>query len=68
MKTVKSLVESGLLRKGISETIKNEVKWEKGRFLPVLLGTLPASVLWSALTWKEVIRAGEGVIRAVRNF
>ena len=68
MKTVKSLVESGLLRKGISETIKNEVKGEKGRFLPMLLGTLPASILGSALTGKEVIRAGEGVIRAVRNF
>ena len=45
MKIVKSLEESGLLIKGISETIKNEVKEQKSRFLPMLLGTLAASIL-----------------------
>ena len=39
MKIVKSLEESGLLVKGISETIKNEAKEQKGGFLPILLGT-----------------------------
>ena len=43
MKIVKSLKESGLLIQGISETIKNEAKEQKGRFLPMLLGTLAAS-------------------------
>ena len=39
MKTVKSLEESGLLIKGISETIKNEAKEQKGGFIGMLLGT-----------------------------
>ena len=32
-KIVKSLEESGLLIKGISETIQNDVKEQNGRFL-----------------------------------
>ena len=59
MKIVKSLDESGLLVKRISETIKNETKEQKVGFLPMLLGTLVASVLRSALTGKGVIRRGE---------
>ena len=45
MKIVKSLEESGLLIKGITETIKNEAKDKKGGFLLMLLGTLAASIL-----------------------
>ena len=63
-KIVKSLEESGLLLKGISEIIKNETKEQKGGFLPMLLGTLAASVLGSALTGRGVIRTGEGTIKA----
>ena len=59
MKIVKSFDESGLLVKRISETIKNETKEQKGGFLPMLLGTLVASVLRSALTGKGVLRRGE---------
>ena len=33
MKTVKSLEESGLLIKGVSETVKNEAKEQRGGFL-----------------------------------
>ena len=40
MKTVKSLEESGLLIKGVSETIKNEAREQKRGFLSMLLGTL----------------------------
>ena len=40
MKIVKSLEESGLLIKGISQTIKYEAKERKGEFLSMLLGTL----------------------------
>ena len=40
MKIVKPLKESGLLIKGITETIKNEAKEQKGGFLGMLLGTL----------------------------
>ena len=50
MKIVKSLEESGLLIKGISETIKNETKEQKGGFHSVLLGTLSASILGNGLT------------------
>ena len=64
MKTVKSRERSGLLTKEISETIKNEAKQQKGRFLPMLLGTLAARILGTALSGRGVIRAGEEAIRA----
>ena len=67
MKIVKSLEKSGLLIKGISETIKNEAKEQKGEFLGMLLGTLTASMLRSALTGRGVIKAGEATIRAGEN-
>ena len=49
MKIVKSLEESGLQIKGISETIKNQVKQQKGKFIPMLLGTLTANLLGNTL-------------------
>ena len=67
MKIVKSLEESGLLIKGIGKTIKNEAKEQKVGFLPVLLGTLAAGMLGSALTG-GVIRAGAGTIKAGEHF
>ena len=36
MKIVNSLEDSGLLLKGVSETIQNEVKEQKGGFLGML--------------------------------
>ena len=66
-KIVKSLEQSGLLIKDVSETIKNEAKQQKGRFLSMLLGTLDASMLESALKGRGVIRAGEGTIRAGKS-
>ena len=42
MGIIKSLEESGLLIKGISEAIKNEAKEQNGGFLSMLLGTLGA--------------------------
>ena len=65
---VKSLEESGLLIEGISETIKNEAKEQKGGFLRMLLGTLRASLLGNLLTGKGTIRAGEGAIKAGEHF
>ena len=41
-KIVKSLKESGLLKKGISKTIKSEAKVQNGRLLSMLFGTLGA--------------------------
>ena len=54
MKIVKSLEESGLLIKGVSGTIKNEAKQQKGGFLGMLLDTLIASLLGTLLTGKGV--------------
>ena len=59
MKTVKSVIESGLLIQGISETVKNKVKEQKGRFLWMLLETLAASILGNALAGRGIIRVGE---------
>ena len=53
MKIVKSLEESRLLIKGVSETIKNDAKEQKGGFNLILLGTLAASILGSTLADKE---------------
>ena len=64
LKIVKSLEDSGVLLKGVNETIKNEAKEQKGGFLNMLLGTLGASLLGNMLEDKRVIRAGEGEIRA----
>ena len=60
IKIVKSLEDSGLLLKGVTETVQNEVKKEKGGFLSMLLGTLGASLLRNILTGKGIYRAGKG--------
>ena len=49
---VKSLEDSSLLFKGVTETVQNEVKEQKRRFLSVLLGTLGLSLLGDLLTGK----------------
>ena len=64
IKIVESLEESSFLIKIISETIKNETKERKGRFLGMLLGTLDASLLGNLLQGNGVFRAGESTIRS----
>ena len=68
LKIVKSLENSGVLLKGVSETIQNEAKEQRGGFLSMLLGTLGGSLLGDLLiknlSGKGTIRTGEGVIRA----
>ena len=59
MTIVKSLEDSSLLVKGVSETIKNKAKEQKREFLGMSLGTLGASLLGNLLTGKGTIRAGE---------
>ena len=61
---MKSLEDSGLLLKGVSETIQNEAKKQKGGFLCMLLGTLGASLLGIMLAGKGINRTGDGIIRA----
>ena len=58
-KVVKALEESGLLIKGVNETIINEAKEQKEGFLGMILGTLGTSLLGNLLTGKGTIRAGQ---------
>ena len=60
IKIVKSLEDSGLLLKGVIQTVQNEVREQKGRFLSMLLGTLGASLLGNILTGPGINRAGKG--------
>ena len=53
MKLVKYLEGSGLLIKGVSETIENKAEEQKGRFLSMLLGVLGASLLRHLLQVKQ---------------
>ena len=64
IKIVKSLEDSGLLLKGVSEATQNEAKEQKRGFLSMLLGTLAASLLGNILAGKGMNRTGEGFIRA----
>ena len=60
MKIVQGLEDSNILLKGVTKTIKNETKKQRGGFLSMLLGTLGASLLWNLLTGKWIVRAGSG--------
>ena len=60
MKIVQSLEDSAILLKGVTKTITNETKEQKGGFLSMLLGTLGASVLGNLLAGKRIVRAGTG--------
>ena len=65
MKIIKALENSGTLSKGVSKTIKNETKEQRGGFLSMLLGTLGASLLGNLLTGgKGIVLAGDGIVRA----
>ena len=67
IKIVKSLKDSGLLLKGVTETVQNEVKVQKGGFLIMLLGTLGASLLENLLTGKGIYRAGKGKVKGINR-
>ena len=60
IKIVKSLEGSGLLLKGVTEKVQNEVKEKKGGFLSMSLGTLGASLLGNILTGRGILKAGKG--------
>ena len=66
MKIIEALENSGISLKGVSKTIENETKKQRGGFLSMLLGTLGASLLGNLLTGgKCIVRAGDGIVRAV---
>ena len=60
IKIVQALEYSNILLKGVTNTIKNEKKEQKGGFLSMLLGTLSASLLGNLLSGKGIVRAGSG--------
>ena len=65
MKIIEALENSGILLKGVSKTIGNETKEQRGGFLSILSGTLGASLLGNLLTGgKGIMRAGDGIVRA----
>ena len=61
---VKSLEHSGLLSKGVSKTIQNEAKEQRGGFLSMLLGKMGAIFLGNILAGKGINKAEEGIVRA----
>ena len=60
MKIVQALEDSNILLKGVTKTIKDETKEQKGGFLSMLLGTLGASLLGNLLAGKGITSAGYG--------
>ena len=65
LKIIEALENSGILLKGVSKTIENETKEQRGGFLSMLLGTLGASLLGNLLKGgKGIMRAGDGIVRA----
>ena len=65
IKIIEALENSGVLLKGVTKTIENETKEQRGGFLSMLFGTLGASLLGNLLTdGKGMMRAGEGIVRA----
>ena len=65
MKITEALENYSILLKGVSKTIENETKEQRGGFLSMLLGTLGASLLGNLLTGRNgMMKAGEGIVRA----
>ena len=66
---VQALEDSNVLLKGVTKTIKNKTKEQKGGFLSMLLGTLGASLCGNLLSGKGIVRAGsrnkkrKGIVR-----
>ena len=59
-KIVQALEESNFLLKGITKTIENETKEQKGGYLGMLLGILVAILLGNMLAEKRILRVGYG--------
>ena len=70
MKLFRLLKDSNILSKGVTKTIENETKEQKGRFWSMLLGTLEAKLLGNMIAGKGIVRAGsenkrgKGIVRA----
>ena len=60
MTLVQPFEHSNILLKGLTKTIKNETKDQKGEFLSILLDTLGESLLKRNKKGKEIVRVGYG--------
>ena len=65
MKIVRSLEYSCLLIKGVTQTIKEEIKQQKNGTISMLLNE---NLLGNVVAGKGVTKAGDGVRRAGENF
>ena len=62
MKIIEALENSGISLKGVTKTIENETKEQKGGFLSMLLGTLGASLLGNLLSGRKgIVREEKGM-------
>ena len=57
---IQKKMDSNILLKGVTKTIKNEIKVQKVGFLSMLLGTLGATLLGNLLAGKGIVRASSG--------
>ena len=64
MKIVQALEDSNILLKGVTKTINNDTKEQKGGFLSMLLGMLGASLLRNLLLGKGTVKTVEGIVKA----
>ena len=60
MKIVQAPEYSNILLEGVTKTIKNKTKEQKGGFLGMLLVSLGASLLGNLLIEKGIVRTGSG--------
>ena len=67
IKLFQALEDANILLKGVTKTIKNETKRQKGGFLSVLLGTLGAILLGYLSTGKGILRAGSRIKKCKGN-
>ena len=68
MKIIQALENSGDLLKGVTKTIKNETKEQKGDFLSLLLGTLGASLGGNLLSGKGIKKKSLMAPHPLANF
>ena len=69
IKIIQALENYNILIKGVTKTIKNETKEQKGGFLSMLLGTLGASLLENLLTGKgkELVLEKNGIFNTASS-
>ena len=69
-KIVQALEDYNILLKGVTKTIKNETKEQKGAFFSMLLSTLGANLLGNLVAETGIVTAdsgnkkGKGIVRA----